>query len=260
MAKAKKPQEEISEAKIRQVIWMIKAGKTKKACCEHLGIAYNTKRLAKIVEDFHEKQEREKRLKKAAQKKIFTKQEKQGIAKAYLNGESQSAIAKQYYISPQRVKNILVEMNVPIRGRGKNSQAKVDHVVQDLEVKFKKDDKVFIPKYNCFGIVNKVYDEDYIDYLENGRQRYIETHPFKPNKHGLAGNHVDPTEGIHYEVYWVLEDGKEMKLNAMKRLRDSVMNVIEQTGREYYSVWRDDEQGGFYHLHRDQIYPVIKAA
>ena len=36
---------EITEAKIRQVLWMIKAGKTKKACCEHLGIAYNTKNL-----------------------------------------------------------------------------------------------------------------------------------------------------------------------------------------------------------------------
>ena len=30
---------DISEAKIRQAIWMIKAKKTKKAVCEHLGIA-----------------------------------------------------------------------------------------------------------------------------------------------------------------------------------------------------------------------------
>ena len=36
---------EIPEAKIRQVIWMLKVGKTKKACCEHLGIAYNTKSM-----------------------------------------------------------------------------------------------------------------------------------------------------------------------------------------------------------------------
>ena len=41
MAKAN----EITEAKIRQAIWMIKAKKTKKSICEHLGIAYNTSDL-----------------------------------------------------------------------------------------------------------------------------------------------------------------------------------------------------------------------
>ena len=43
----------ISEAKIRQAIWMLKAKKTKKQVCEHLGIAYNTKRLDNIIQEFH---------------------------------------------------------------------------------------------------------------------------------------------------------------------------------------------------------------
>ena len=34
--------QEISETKIRQAIWMLKANKTKKSVCEHIGIAYNT--------------------------------------------------------------------------------------------------------------------------------------------------------------------------------------------------------------------------
>ena len=55
---------EIPESKIRQVIWMLKAGKTKKACCEHLGIAYNTKRLDTIITEFKEGLEKEERLKK----------------------------------------------------------------------------------------------------------------------------------------------------------------------------------------------------
>ena len=78
---------EITEAKIRQVLWMIKAGKTKKACCEHLGIAYNTKKLDTIIEDFHKGIDREADLKKAARNKIFTAKEKQMIADSYLNGE-----------------------------------------------------------------------------------------------------------------------------------------------------------------------------
>ena len=55
---------EITEAKIRQAIWMIKAKKTKKSICEHLGIAYNTKRLDQIINDFYAKEEREAELKK----------------------------------------------------------------------------------------------------------------------------------------------------------------------------------------------------
>ena len=253
---AKAPTVEISEAKIRQVIWMLKTGKTKKACCEHLGIAYNTKKLDTIVEDFHKRIEREAELKKAAKTKIFTQKEKEAIAKQYLSGESQSTLAEQYFISPQRIKNILMETNTPIRGRGKNSEAKVDHIVQDLETKFKAGDKVFLAKYNCFAIVHSVFDEDYIEYLESGRQKYIETYPFKPNKFGMSGRFSEPTEGVHYEIYWLLDNGDEMKMSAMQQQRTRIMKTIEETGREYYSVWRSDGDNCFYYVNRDELYPV----
>lgn len=247
---------DIPEAKIRNAIWYLKEGKTKKFVCEFLGINYNTKRLDKLIQDFKDSIDREERLKKAARTKVFTEQEKQNIAKAYLNGETQSALAKQYYISPQKIKKMLIETGTPIRGRGKNSTGQTDHIIQDLEVKFKKNDKVFISKYNCFGIIDHVYDEDYIEYLEDGRQRYIETYPFKPNKNGVAGNYVDPTEGIHYETYWVLSDGKEMKMHALKSLRNNVIKHIEETGREYYRVWRDDDYKCFIYLSRHELFPI----
>ncbi len=123
---------------------MLKAKKTKKAVCEHLGIAYNTKRLDNIIQEFHNNIDREAALKKKARLKKFTLSEKKGIADSYLNGETQSGLAKQFYISPQRVKNILIEMNVPIRARGKGKAANVEHVVQNLEVKFKKAIKFFM--------------------------------------------------------------------------------------------------------------------
>jgi hypothetical protein len=247
---------ERTEAKIRQVLWMIKTGKTKKACCEHLGIAYNTKKLDTIIEDFHKGIEREAELKKAARNKIFTDKEKQAIAASYLNGEAQSNIAKAYFVSPQKIKNIIMELNVPIRGRGKNSEAKVDHIVQDLEVKFTKGEKVFLASHNCFGIIDQVYDEDMLEHLESGRQRYVEMYAFKP---GPKNKWDEPKEGIHYEIYWQFEDGSEMKLNAVQTLRNRINKNIEETGREYYRVWRDDEAKAFYYINRDQLYPV-KAA
>lgn len=253
---AKAPTTEISEAKIRNAIWYLKSGKTKKFVCEFLGIAYNTKKLDSLIEDFHKKNEREAELKKAAKTKVFTQREKESIAKQYLAGEAQSTLAKQYFISPQRIKSILMEMNTPIRGRGKNSEAKVDHIVQDLEVKFKAGDKVFLAKYNCFAIVHQVYDEEYLEYLENGRQRYVELYPFKPNKFGMAGRYSEPEQGVHYEIYWVLEDGTEYKLSAMKTVRNRIMEKIEETGREYYMVWRDDGDNCFLYAMRDELYPV----
>ena len=39
----------ISEAKIRQAIWMLKKGKTKKIVCDHIGISYSPKRLDTII-------------------------------------------------------------------------------------------------------------------------------------------------------------------------------------------------------------------
>ena len=252
---------EITEAKIRQAIWMLKAKKTKKAVCEHLGIAYNTKLLEQIINDFHDKLNREAELKKKARNKIFTPTEKQGIADAYLAGETQSALAKQFYISPQRVKKILMDMNVPIRARGKGKAANVDHVVQDLEVKFKVGDKVFLAEENAFATVREVYDEDWLENHENGFQKYIEIYPFNPGRNGKAGRFSEPAQGVHYEIYWMLE-GEVLptrKLNSFLHQRDKVSRIIEDTGRESYLIYRKDDHGGYMSVTRDKLFPV-KAA
>ena len=249
---------EITEAKIRQAIWMIKAKKTKKSICEHLGIAYNTKRLDSIIKEFNDKLEREAELKKKARTKIFSKAEKQSIADSYLAGESQSALAKQYYISPQRVKNMLMEMNVPIRARGKGKAAKVDHVVQDLEVKFNKGDKVFLAQENVFAEIREVYDEEWLEQHENGFQKYYEIYPFKPGRNGMAGRYSEPTEGIHYEIYWMLE-GEVLptrKLKAFLHQREKVSKVIEETGRESYLIYKTGDYGGYKTVTRDKLFPV----
>ena len=254
MAKAN----EITEAKIRQAIWMIKAKKTKKSICEHLGIAYNTKRLDAIIQDFHDKQAREAELKKKARRKIFSKAEKEGIAESYLSGETQSGIAKQFYVSPQRIKKILMEMNVPIRTRGKNKAANVEHVVQDLEVKFKEGDKVFLAEQNSFAQVREVYDEEWLERHENGYQKYVETYPFKPGRNGMAGKYSEPALGVHYEIYWMLE-GEALptrKLNAFLHQREKVSKVIEETGRESYLIYKTDDQGGYRVVTRDKLFPV----
>lgn len=241
---------DITEAKIRNAIWYLKKNKTKKFVCEYLNIPYNTKKLDNLISDFESKQLREAELKKKAKTKKFSDIEKRRIAKEYLAGETQTAIARSWYVSPQRIKNILLELNVPIRSRGKKTPAKVDHIVQDLEVKFKKDEKVFIAKYNCFGIIDQVYDEEYLEYLDNGRQQYREIYPSKSN------DFIDEVEGVHYEIYWIFEDNKEMKLSALSKLRNQINKTLEETGREFYRVWQEGDSACFRFIKRDELFPV----
>ena len=97
MARAKVKSTEIPEAKIRQAIWMIKSKKTKKSVCEHLGIAYNTKRLDSIIQEFHDRLAREADLKKKARTKVFTDKEKRAIADEYLKEDIRVQMSKDLH-------------------------------------------------------------------------------------------------------------------------------------------------------------------
>jgi predicted transcriptional regulator len=245
--------QEIPEAKIRQAIWYLKTGKTKKFVCEHLGIAYNTTRLTKIIEDFKAKEVREKELKEKAKNTALTEATKKDIVNSYLNGEAQSAIATRYYISPQRVKTVLLESNVPIRARAKNAPAKTEHIVQDLDVKFKLRDKVFYGSENSFATITEVFDEEYADKLRQGRQRWIELLPWKE-----GGKHPEPVVDIHYQIYWELEDGSTWKLDALKRHIKRVEQLIADTGRETYEVWiESDHAFRKIFVPRADLFPVV---
>jgi hypothetical protein len=244
---------EIPEAKIRNAIWYLKSGKTKKFVCEFLGIAYNTTRLTKIIEDFKTKEAREKELKEKAKNTPLTDAAKRDIINSYLNGEAQSAIALRYYISPQRVKNLLLESNVPIRARAKNAAAKTEHITQDLDIKFKVNDKVFYGAENCFASILRVFDEEYAEKLREGRQRWIELTPWKE-----GGRHKQPIMDIHYQIYWELEDGSSWKLEALKSHVKRVEDLIAQTGRETYEVWiESDHAFRKTFVPRAELFPVV---
>ena len=171
---------EIPEAKIRQAIWMLKTNKTKKSICEHLGVAYNTKRIDTIISEFRDKQARTKELNTKAQYKSLTLNEELSIISSYEEGEYMSAIAQKLYLSPQRIKKVLLTHGVPLRARKKRGAAKVDHIIQDLEMKFNIGDRVFVSNTSEFATIQDVFDEEWIQYhSETYRSRYVELSPLK---------------------------------------------------------------------------------
>ena len=246
---------EIPEAKIRQVIWMLKVGKTKKACCELLGIAYNTKRLDTIVEEFKAGIAREEQLKKEARAKPLDDGAKALIIDSYQRGEPITRIAESLYLTPQRIKQVLIEGNVPIRARSKKGEASVDHVIQDLDKKFVKGEKVFVAKINGFAIVKEVYDEEYLEQFDRAFLRSVELHPWKTLKADQ-----EPVEGIHFESYYELENGQLWKRGAVQSHIQRINRIIEDTGRESYLVWHLGDSSYFGEYFRRDLFPVVGAS
>jgi len=241
---------ELDEAKIRQAIWMLKVGKTKKECCEHLGIAYNTTRLTKILDEFKLNEEKVAKLKEKAKTKEFSELEKKEIAQEYLEGKAVSNIAKMYHVTDYRIKKILKELQVPIRGRGKNKEAKVDHIVQNLDTRLSVGDRVFYVPTSDTCLIKQIYDEEYAEYLSNPvRERYV--HMFD-----AKDEYQQTREGVHYEVYWVYDNGKEMKRLAVQSIVNGIYDNIEKNGRESYLIWRLGDYARYIESSRENILPI----
>ena len=122
MAKIKKKEyENLSEENIRKVIELLGSETpiTKKEACEVLNISYNTTRLNKIVEDFHEQIEYKKKRKSQNRGKPASHAEIRELVADYLTGESVSTIAKSLYRSPAWIKAQLDRIGVPTRPANK---------------------------------------------------------------------------------------------------------------------------------------------
>lgn len=234
----------VSDAKIRNAIWYLKTGKTKKFVCEYLQISYNVNTLNKLITDFKAKEVREVELRKAKQKQELTILDKQQIIQQYLAGNSQTQLAKDFFISLARVKKVLLESNVPIRSRKGYATS---HITENTEQAILPKSTVFCKKHNCYAIVDTVYDEAYLEYLDKGILVKIDLYKFTP------GKFKQPQLGIHYDWYIQLPDGKQLKQSAIAAIRKNILQCLSETGLEYYRIWRTDEQACYYTVNRSDI-------
>ena len=78
-------------------------------------MAYNTTRLATIIQQYKERKERDRKRRAEKRGKPATQEEIQYAIESYIKGETIDAISKGLYRSPAFVKNILESNHVPIR-------------------------------------------------------------------------------------------------------------------------------------------------
>ena len=117
----KKSHEKLTSQNIQHVISLLNPTSsttkaiTKREACSILNISYNTTRLDKIIEDYHEQKQYRSRRVSQNRGRPARPDEIQDIVKEYLSGENISNISKGLYRSPSFVKSILEKIGVPQR-------------------------------------------------------------------------------------------------------------------------------------------------
>ena len=164
--------EDFSAEKVEAVISMLGKGETKKSCCNFLGMNYSTTRLAKIIEEYNDKQNFLIEQRKKLRGTQISKQDITYIVQAYINNAAISNIADDIFRSISTVKNVLAGYGVPLRKIGISYFNPV-FIEDDTPDDYKPGDLVFSAKYNTIAeIVKKIKNGVYRIYLQGSNERY----------------------------------------------------------------------------------------
>jgi hypothetical protein len=115
--------ENLSVANIEKVIALLEPKEdgvkpiTKKDACAILNIAYNTTRLAKLIEAYKEKKAATAAKRASLRGKPATPGEISFIISGYLEGQPIDALSEKTYRSSSLIKQILDKYSVPIRAK-----------------------------------------------------------------------------------------------------------------------------------------------
>jgi hypothetical protein len=152
--------EKMTDANIAKVIKLLEPqdGKpiTKKDACQMLGMAYNTTRLASVIEEFKQKQQRIAEQKAKLRGKPISDSERISIIQEYLSGATIESISKMTYRGSHLIKQVLEDNSVPIRQPGHNyftPQLIPDGAVRD---RFQPGEVVYSARYDSMA---KIKDE-----------------------------------------------------------------------------------------------------
>lgn len=166
----KKSHEKLTVQNIQHVISLLnptssqKKPITKREACSILNISYNTTRLDKIIQDYHEQKEYRSRRVSQNRGRPARPDEIQDIVKEYLSGENISNIAKGLYRSPAFVKSLLEKIGVPqrptkVEGRKQEYYLPEQCVADDFE----KGEIVWSATHHAPAVIDKKLTKEHQD-------------------------------------------------------------------------------------------------
>lgn len=150
----------LTETNIQRVISLLepkdgsKSG-TKKDACQILGIAYNTTRLATIIQSYKEKKAKELERRSALRGKPATQDEINFVIQEYMEGNTVDAISKSLYRSSGFVRQLLERYQVPVRATSQDyfrPELIPDGAVRD---RFAVGEVVYSAKYDSMARIDK---------------------------------------------------------------------------------------------------------
>lgn len=159
---ARRKSVEATDEQYEKVIAHLEAGGTKKAACEILGIAYNTKRLGDLVEEWIARKEQGKVMRAKKRKQPVTNQELADIITDYLSGSSLVDLADRYYRSTNVIKYHLEKHGALLRFHGTVDPLNPPLIPEKcISESFDIGEFVWSAKYNCVAKIMGTYKGAY---------------------------------------------------------------------------------------------------
>ena len=148
-----KEHENLTHANIEKVISLLEAKPpiTKKEACEILNISYNTARLTKIIEGYHEEVAEDARRRAANRGKPLADYEKQSIIESVLDGDSIAEISKRLYRSTASINKTIDEIGIPERSENYAKIALLPE--QCVREVFEPGEMVWVCSTNSIGVI-----------------------------------------------------------------------------------------------------------
>ena len=130
---------------------------TKKECCNYLRIAYNTTRLASLIEKYKENKARESARRAEKRGTQATPAEVSYAVQSYLEGASIESISDALYRGSVFIKSLLLKHDVPMRNTSYDyfkPGLVPDEAMRDS---FKVGDKVYSMRYDSLAVIKSEF-------------------------------------------------------------------------------------------------------
>jgi len=200
MAVRVKKGELINDENVLRVIEHLEKGIPKKEACEMLNISYNATRLAKIIQEYHDRIALIAKQKKALRNKPLSQQDITYICEAYLNKEPLTDIADNIFRTTTVVKNVIKRFDIPLRSASNNYFNPII-LESDILDDYESGDLVFSARYNCIAeVIIKVKPGIYRIYLQGKNEQYA----YQPSEELADLRHIQHDLGIKPD--WMPKD------------------------------------------------------